>query len=109
MWQLDFESFVHFFATHAQLILPVLLLFLVLIFVLNHWRERSLIKQMEDFLSPNHQDILIKQEKVSKVPRSNIELAHETVKKTHIQSVLDVELEVLKREMDARLEARKKN
>lgn len=109
MRQLDFESIIHFFVTNAQILLPALLFFLALIFALIHWRERCLIKQMEGFLSPNHLDILIKQEKLTKAPRGNIEISHQAVKNVPAQSALDVELEMLKREMDARLKARKKN
>lgn len=105
----DFDWGVHFFVVHAPAILLILLAFLVLIFAINHWRERKLIKQMEGFLSPNYQDILVKQEKLMNVTRSNIEPAHQAVEKAHVQSVLDLELEVLKREMNARLQARKKN
>lgn len=109
MQRLDFEAFLYFFATHAQLILPALIALLVLIFAFNHWRERRLMQQMENFLFANHQDVLLKQDKLNKSPQKSIDFMSPVIMKSHVKSVLDAELEVIKREMDARLQARKKN
>lgn len=109
MQRLDFETFLHFFATHAKLILPALIVLLGLIFAFNHWRERRLMQKMENLLFANHQDVLLKQDKLNKSPQKNLDSVSPAINKSHVKSVLDAELEVIKREMDARLQARKKN
>ena len=94
---------------HAQMVLLVLLVFLVLIFAFNHWRERRLIREMENFLSASHQDILIQQKSDKKPLSTKNEPANFVTKKMPEQSVLDTELAILESEMQARLQARKKN
>jgi hypothetical protein len=105
----DIEYLFQFIMSHTQFILGVLVIALVLIFMVNHWRERKLIKQMDDFWTVQHQDVLVKNERLAKSVHSIPKPLNMAVKKPPSTSAFDQEFDALKHELDMRLKARDKN
>lgn len=90
--------------THAMSILVTLVILLVLMVVINRWRERRLTKQMENFLSPSQQDILLQS------PQKPLSQArNKEPNNPPISQAIDADFLALKRALDARNQARKKD
>lgn len=100
-----------FFVTHANSVLVVLVIVLLLIFVVTQWRERRLGKQLEDVLSPLHQDILLQalNKQKSQPPKVAVQFSHQALNNKQNPQVFDTEFIVLRQEVEARYAARKKD